>query len=112
MPWVHVTTSKKLDTVQRKSIADGIAATLNTHIDKDPSGVFVSFVTADQFFWGGKSLDDVSMFDVRWIGEFSAEQKKGIAHDVCDSLAPAAGINGDKTRVVFTSKVSEDWGRR
>ena len=51
------------------------------------------------------------MFDLRWIGEFSAGQKQAIANSIIGELAPAAGIDGTKSRVVFTSKVSEDWGR-
>ena len=111
MPWINVTTAKSLDPTQRKSIADGVAKTLNLNIDKDPAGVFVSFVTADEFYWGGESRRDSAMFDIRWIGEFSSDQKKAIASDICGSLAPAVGFESTKTRVVFTSKVSDDWGR-
>ena len=111
MPWVNVTTARPLDVENRRTVADGIAKTLNVNIDKDPKGVFVSFVTADEFFWGGESRPDVSFFDVRWIGEFTADQKSAIAENICGNLAPAVGIDGKSTRVVFTSKISEDWGR-
>ena len=96
---------------KRKSLAEGIANTLLDAIAKDPKGVFVSFNTADEFFWGGESGPEASMFDLRWIGEFSAGQKQAIANSIIGELAPAAGIDGTKSRVVFTSKVSEDWGR-
>ena len=111
MPWVQMTTAKTLDGNQRKSIAGGVAESLNKHIDKDPAGVFVSFVTADEFYWSGSPSDNAAMFDLRWIGEFSAEQKKAIAADICGTLAPSVGIDTKKTRVVFTSKTSDDWGR-
>ena len=80
-------------------------------IDKNPAGVFVSFCRADGFYWGGTPSEACAMFDVKWIGEFSAEQKSGIAARVFGEIAPAAGFDPKKTRVVFTSKVSEDWGR-
>ncbi len=111
MPWVNVTTGQKLSGEQRASLAAGIGAVLEETISKDPAGVFVSFNTADEFFWGGESKSDAAMFDVRWIGVFSAKQKQAIAGKILGDLAPAAGLAGARSRVVFTSKVSEDWGR-
>ena len=111
MPWVNVTTGKTLIKEQRAEIAGGVAKVLEEVIQKNPAGVFVSFNTADEFFWGGVSAPEAAMFDVRWIGEFSPQQKSAIAAAILTDLAPQAGIDGSKARVVFTSKVSEDWGR-
>lgn len=111
MPWVNITTAKKLSSADRAKIASGVADALKRHIDKDPAGVFVSFTKAEEFYWGGVATDQCSMFDLRWIGEFSEDQKTAIAGDICGALAPAVDIDGKRTRVVFTSKASEDWGR-
>ena len=111
MPWVNIVTGCSIPKDRRAETAEGISRTLNEVIGKDPAGVFVSFTRADDFYWGGSPRDDAAIFDLRWIGEFSADQKREISRRICGVIGPAAGLEAARTRVVFTSKAGEDWGR-
>ena len=88
-----------------------VANALNQVIEKDPNGVFVSITRTEAFFWGGVPRDDAAIFDIRWIGIFSVEQKSEITNRIIKEIAPATGLEPSRMRVIFTSKSSEDWGR-
>jgi phenylpyruvate tautomerase PptA (4-oxalocrotonate tautomerase family) len=111
MPWINITTAASLGTDTRRTVAAELATVLHEIVGKDPAGVFVSFTTADEFYWGGERSVESAMFDVKWIGEFSEEQRNAIASRVLEAIVPAAGLATKKCRVIFTSKSSEDWGR-
>ena len=106
-----MTTREELSKKAQERIAEVIAATLEQTIDKDPSGVFVSINRAEAFFWGGVKRKDAAIFDIRWVGTFSAEQKSEITNRIVTEIAPATGLEPSRIRVLFTSKSRDDWGR-
>lgn len=111
MPWVNVTTSRELSGKKREMIAEVVSNTLFEVIDKNPDGVFVSVNRAQSFFWGGVKRNDAAIFDIRWIGTFSSEQRKEITRRLITEIGPAAKLNPSHMRVIFTSKDRDDWGR-
>lgn len=111
MPWINVVTTRELTPEQQDAMQDGIAAAFVELAGKTKPGVFVSFTRPEVFFWGGERRDDAAIFDVQWIGEFGLEVKKEITRRISAGVAPAAGLDPDRVRVLFTRKASEDWGR-
>jgi phenylpyruvate tautomerase PptA (4-oxalocrotonate tautomerase family) len=111
MPWIHVVTTRKLSAEQEETLQRDLATIFVDLAGKTRPGVYVSIGRPAVFFWGGERRDDAAIFDVQWIGEFGLEVKKEITRRICADLAPEAGLDPDRVRVLFTKKTSEDWGR-
>ena len=111
MPWVNLVTAAPL-TEQSQLLAKRVVAeVLKETIEREEKAVYVSFTVTSGFFWGGEPVRDVGIFDVRWIGQYGLDKKRAITRALTERLAGPLGLNPDRTRVIFTEKSSEDWGR-
>ena len=111
MPWVNLVTARRLSEEHQVEARRVIAEVLKESIGREEKAVFVSFASTDGFFWGGQPVKDAGIFDIRWIGQYDLDQKRWITRALTERLAGPLGLSPERTRVLFTEKSSEDWGR-
>ena len=111
MPWVNLVTAVPLSEKSQLEAKRVVAEVLKESIGREEKAVYVSFTTTNGFFWGGEPVKDVGIFDIRWIGQYDLDKKRSITRALTERLAGPLGLSPDRTRVIFTDKSSEDWGR-
>ena len=112
MPYVSLITERKCSAAEQLKLKSGIADILAAVLDKEESGLVVTFPSVDGFFRAGEKSANAAVVEVRYIGQFSLDKKQELTRKLCELCRAILAADPEKVIVPITEMVSENWGRR
>ena len=111
MPWVNITAGKRLSAAEQEQVKAGLAKAMAELMNKQESGLVVTFTEAYAYYRAGTIATDAAIVDCRWIGTFPAEVKRALTRETAHLLAAAIAADPKKVTVVMSEIESQNWGR-
>ena len=112
MPWVNIMTSFDFPQEKQEVIKREVAQALFDVIGKEERSIFVTFCQAFGFYRGGVSSPDSAIVELKYIGNFSLEQKQELTRRFCRVMEDNLKLDPQKIIMPVEELVSENWGRR
>jgi len=111
MPWINVNVSKTLSESAQNEIKAEMANVLFETLQKEEKGLIVTFTQVVGYYRAGQRCEDAAVIDIKYIGMFPLSKKQEITRRLSAFYAKTLHLDPQKVTVLFTEKMSQDWGR-
>ena len=108
MPFIRLSTTKKIESDTEKKLIDALGLALGKIPGKDPQWTMVEVNDGMRMYFGGEKQSDMVFADVKYVGKFSFHKKKEFTVAALESIHEVLGTPID--RICLTISEFENWG--
>lgn len=111
MPWINVNYPRRLALHETDQLKNEFAEIMKEVLDKNESGLVVSFTEPYVLYRGGTATQEAIVLDVRYIGQFALEKKRELMKRLTETLSRVLMVDPQEVTVLFGEIESQNWGR-
>ena len=110
MPFVSVMTNQKVSAKQETEIKSAVGRILKDVAGKPEEWLMVALSGGHPIFFKGARDTACAMIEIKYLGAFTADQKKKITIELCTLMSATCGVPPEALYVAFSSFDANNWG--
>jgi len=108
MPYIHITTSKTLDSVQKEQIKSELGKLVLIIPGKSEEVLMVAFCDGAKLFYAGKNKENAAFVAINTHGSCGFDEKKRLTEEVFALMQKVVGVA--KENMFLTISEYSHWG--